>query len=158
MALTIETGAGVDGADSLVTLTEFAGHCTSYFGAELDKTDVLKEAGLRRAFIAMSGLEWSAGLWPTFGGTIPDAVKLAQSVLARVEVLKPLSLSPSVTTSGRKVLTEAKGIKWSTVGDQNTVEGSRPVVTMAMDLLRPYLAFDPSKDRAVGFGMMSVGP
>lgn len=158
MALTIETGAGVDGADSFVTLAEFASICTDYFGAELDKTDALKEAGLRRAFVAMSGLDWSAGLWSTFGGTIPAAVKTAQAVLARVEVLKPLSLSPTVALSGRKVLTEAKGIKWSMVGDQNTVEGSRPVVTMAMDLLRPYLAYDPSKDRAVGIGMMSVGP
>lgn len=158
MALIIETGASVDGADSFVTLAEFATHCLSYFGSELADGDTLKEAGLRRAFVAMSGLEWSAGLWATFGGTIPEAVKLAQSVLGRAEVLKPLSLSPTVTTSGRKVLTEAKGIKWSLIGENNTVEGSRPVVTMAMDLLRPYLAHDPSKDRIVGLGMMSVGP
>jgi len=158
VALTIEDGTDVDGADSFATLAEFATICTDYFGAELDKTNTMKEAGLRRAFIAMSGLEWSAGLWATFGGTIPDAVKTAQGVLARVEVLKPLSLSPDVTLSGRKVLTEAKGIKWAVVGDANTVEESRPVVTMAMDLLRPYLAYDPSKDRSVGFGMLSVGP
>lgn len=158
MGLTIEDGTGVAGADSFATLAEFDTACTNYFGAEVDGTDGLKEAGLRRAFVAMSGLEWSAGLWPEFGGEIPDAVKLAQSVFGRVEVLSPLSLSPTITLSGRKVLTAVEGLKWAPIGDQNTVEGSRPVVTMAMDLLRPYLAHDPSKDRSVGLGMMSVGP
>lgn len=158
MPLTIEDGTGVIGADSFTTLVEFDTHCTDYFGAEIDGSDAMKEAALRRAFVAMSGLEWAAGVWPAFGGEIPAPVRLAQSVLGRVEFQSPLSLSPTVTTSGRKVLTEVKGIKWSLVGDKNSVEESRPVVTMAMDLLRPWLEYDPSKDRFIGLGIMSVGP
>lgn len=146
MTLTIEDGTGVTGADSFNTVDECSAHATAYFGHSLSGSPADKEAALRRAFVVMSGLQWLPDLWPTFGGTIPEPVKLAQSVFARVEFQNPLSLSPDVAVSGRKVLTGVKGITWEVIGKTATVEGSRPVVTMAMDLLRPYLAVDPSRD------------
>ena len=157
MALVIETGAGIVGADSFNTVEACSAHAAAYFGASLSGNTADKEAALRRAWVFMAALDWKAGLWPTFGGTIPDAVKLAQSVLARVEFKAAGALSPEVTLSGRKVLTEVKGIKWQVVGDAATVEQSRPVVTMAMDLLRPYLAIDPARDKPLSLGFRSVG-
>jgi len=157
MTLTIEGGSDVTGADSFVTIAEFDGAMVAYFGAEVTGTDPIKEAALRRAWVAMMGFEWLPGLWKTFGGTIPDKVKLAQSILARSEAASPGSLSPSVTLAGQKVLTEVKGIRWTLTGDASTVEQSRPVVTMAMDLLRDYLAYDTARDIPVGLGFRSVG-
>jgi hypothetical protein len=129
----------------------------AYFGSSLSGSDTEKEAALRRAYLFMSALDWKAGLWPTFGGTIPDAVKIAQSVFARAEFKNVGYLSPEVALSGRKVLTEVKGIKWQVVGDADTVEESRPVVTMAMDLLKPYLATDPARDKPTMMGFRSIG-
>lgn len=158
MPLTIETGMTVSGADSFASLAELSVLCIGYFGEALSGTDVHKEAALRRAFIYMSSLDWSASVWPNFGGQIPFNVKLAQVVFARAEMEETGVLSPQVSTSGRKVLTKVGNLSWSVVGDDASVEGSRPVLTMAMDLLRPYLENDPSKDRPVGLGMMSIGP
>lgn len=157
MALTIEDGTGVAGADSFNSVADCSAHAVAYFGASLNGNTADKEAALRRAWVFMGALEWLPGLWPTFGGTIPAAVKLAQSVLARAEFKAVGALSPEVALAGRKVLTEVSGIKWSLVGDAATVEQSRPVVTMAMDLLRPYLAIDPARDRPIGLGIRSLG-
>lgn len=157
MPLVLETGAGVAGADSFVTVEQCSAHAVAYFGASLSGNAADKEAALRRAWVFMSALDWRAGLWPTFGGAIPEPVKLAQSVLARVEFKAAGALSPEVALTGRKVLTEVKGIKWQVVGDAATVEQSRPVVTMAMDLLRPYLAIDPARDKPLSLGFRSVG-
>lgn len=157
MTLTIEDGTGVSGADSFIEIADFDADMVAYFGAAMTGTDPVKEAALRRAWVAMMGLQWLDGVWPLFGGDIPDQVKLAQSIMARSELTTPGSLSPSVTLAGQKVLTEVKGIRWTVLGDVNTVEQSRPVVTMAMDLLRPWLAIDPSRDAPIGLGFRSVG-
>ncbi len=159
MPLTIEDGTDVNGADSFITIAEFSSMLTDYFAVQPEGTDPEKEAALRRSWVLMSGLEWNPSLWKTFGGSIPFNVKLAQAVLGRAEVLSPLALSPQVTLSGRKVLTEVKGIKWTLTGGKDSVEESRPVVTMAMDLLRPYLLEDPAKDKNDhNFSFMSIGP
>lgn len=157
MALVIEDGSGVTGADSFNTVAECTAHAIAYFGASLSGSDAMKESALRRAWVYMSALDWLPGLWPTFGGTIPEPVKVAQSVLARAEFKKAGALSPEVTLAGQKVLTEVKGIRWTVVGDANTVEQSRPVVTMAMDLLRPYLTIDPARDKPLSLGFRSIG-
>lgn len=145
MTLTIEDGTGVTGADSFVDVSECSAHAVAYFGASLGGSDAMKEAALRRAWVFMSALEWEEDLWPTFGGAIPEPVKLAQSVLARVEFQNVGALSPEVTVSGRKVLTEVKGIKWEVLPGTNSVEAARPVITMAADLLAPYLVRNPAK-------------
>lgn len=157
MTLTIEDGTGVTDADSFNTVAEFTAHVEAYFGESLSESDATKESAMRRAWVFMTALEWLPGLWPTFGGSIPSQVKLAQSVLARVELGSVNALSPSVTLTGQKVLTGLDSMKWEVIGDANTVEQSRPVVTMAMDLLRPYLAIDPARDRPIGLGIRSIG-
>lgn len=149
MALTLEDGTGVTGADSFVTVETCSAHAVAYFGASLAGSEADKEAALRRAWVYMSALTWNVDLWPIFGGTIPEAVKIAQSVFARAEFKNPNFLSPSEALSGRKVLSEVKGIKWDVQGAPATIEAMRPVVTMGFDLLKPYLMSNPAKGGGV---------
>jgi hypothetical protein len=156
MTLTIEDGTGVDGADSFNTVAECADHAVAYFGESLAGSDAMKESALRRAWVYMSALSWKTddegkSLWPTFGGTIPDAVRLAQSALARAEFKAVNHLSPEVTVSGKKVLTGVKGITWEVQSGPNTVEAARPVLPMVMDLLKPYLAKNPAQSGGTFF-------
>lgn len=141
MALIIENGTGVANADSFITTGEMATLETSYFGT----ASTANEPALRRAFVYMRALEWLPDTWVTFGGTIPQPVKLAQAVLARLEIATPGYLNPGVTLSQLKVLNKVGEIGWDVRGGPITVEGNRPIVTMAFDLLKPYLAKNPNK-------------
>jgi hypothetical protein len=135
VTLVIENGTGVPGADSFVTVAECEAFAAAYFGQSLAGSPANKEAALRRAFVVMSGLPWKPGVWPTFCGTIPAAVKNAQHVIARVEFQSPGSLSPVYDKSAAKVLTAAGPIQWTAKASPNTMEAARPVVTMAYDFL-----------------------
>ena len=149
--LTIEDGTGVPGADTFISVAEYADIEARYSGQALGGSVPEKEAALRRAFLYMSALEWLPDMFPRFIGDIPDAVKTAQMALARVELQTVGFLTPDVTLSGRKVLTGGKGITWTIQAAPNTVEAARPVVTFAMDLLRPYLARDPAQSGGTRF-------
>ena len=135
MALLLEDGTGVPGADSFVTVAECEAFAEAYFGASLTGSPQAKESALRRAFVVMSGLPWKPGVWPTFCGTIPDAVKNAQHVIARVEFQSPGSLSPVFDKSKAKTLTAVGSIQWTPKASPNTIEAARPAVTMALDFL-----------------------
>ena len=145
MAVTIETGAGVTGADSYITAAQFTSLEAALFTLAVTGTDAAKEVGLRRAWVYLRALDWNASTFPLFLGTIPDVVKQAQMVLARAEIESEGTLSPDVTLSGKKVLTTVGDLSWTLQSAPNTVEASRPVISMAMDLLRPYLANDPAR-------------
>jgi hypothetical protein len=136
MPLTIENGTGVSGADSFVTVAECEAFAVAYFGASLAGSAQNKEAALRRAFVLMSALPWKPELWLTFGGTIPQAVKNAQHVFARVEFQSPGALSPVYDKSQAKTLTAVGSLQWTPKAGPNTVDAARPVVTMAMDFLK----------------------
>lgn len=140
MALTIEDGTGVDGADSFVNVATFSQHADDYLDGSLSGSNTEKERALRRAWVYMGGLEWKPDYpWPTLGGTIPEKVKLAQSILARAEFKATNYLSPQVTLSESKVLNQVDAIGWSVKHGPATVEANRPVVSMAFDLLKDYL-------------------
>ena len=145
MALIIENGTGVANADSFITVAQFDSYGVEYFGAALSGSNTEKEAALRRAFAYMRALEWMPDTWVTFGGTIPNVVKLAQSVFARAEFQKVNALSPTVTLRGNKVLNKVDAIGWDVNHGPNTVDASRPIVTMGMDFLAPYLKRNPNK-------------
>ena len=135
MALIIEDGTGVAGADSFETVDACSEWAVDYFGHSLSGSPAQKEAALRRSFVIMSNLNWLDDLWPTFGGSIPDAVKSAQSVIARVEFQSPGTLSPVYNKSSAKTLTAVGSLQWTPKAGPNTIEAARPVVTMAMDFL-----------------------
>lgn len=151
MALTIEDGTGVTGADSFQTAAECESAEVLYFGTSLTATVQMRDAALRRVWVFMSALDWLDDMWSTFGGSIPNEVKNAQMALARAEITKPGYLSPQVATAGQKVLTGVKGITWDVIGNRATVEGARPVVTMAFDFLRPWLKINPAKDNVADY-------
>jgi hypothetical protein len=139
MALTIEDGSGVAGADSFLSAQDAATREGLFFGDATILDDPSGEAALRRAWVYMSGLDWKANTWASFEGEIPDAVKTAQVVLARAEFASTGVLSPSVSLSVRRVLSKAGDIAWNTPATPSSVKDFRPVVTMAFDLLKPYL-------------------
>ena len=136
MALIIENGTGVAGADSFETVEQCSAFAVAYWGQSLSGNNADKEAALRRAFVLLSVMPWLPDLWPTFGGTIPQAVKNAQSAIARVEFQSPGSLSPVYDRSQAKTLTAVGSLQWTAKAGPSTVEAARPVVTMAMDFLK----------------------
>lgn len=139
MALTIEDGTDVTGADSYVTEAEFDAEQLALFGTALTGDTATKEAAIRRAYLYMKSLAWKAGTFPLFGGTIPADIKQAQSILARAEQANPQGLQPSVVPGQQKILTRVGDIGWTPTG-QTGVDAQRSVVTMAADLLKPYLS------------------
>lgn len=155
--LVLEDGTGVVNADSFGSYEELDEFGESYFGSALTSTTALKEAALRRAFVYMAGLSWKAGLWPTFGGEIPSAVKRAQFAFARAEQQKIGVLSPTVTPQPGKILTRAGDLSWTPNTSETSVEESRPVITMAFDLLAPYLDSNPARDKGDSLILRSIG-
>lgn len=100
MALTIEDGTGVAGADSYATAAELAAYATRY-GLTVPATVADQEVLLRRAAAAMDSLNWrgtrthraqQALAWPRLGivahgevigsTVIPGQIKAGQMVLA----------------------------------------------------------------------------
>jgi hypothetical protein len=165
MALIIEDGTGVAGADSYVTVAECEAFAVKYYGASLAGSTANKEAALRRAALFMDSLPWKGhrtfgrnqGLaWPrkdvTDGegqeiseGEIPEEIKDAQHIFARAEFQNPGILAPTITLTDAKVLIEVKGIKWQPRSAPNTIEASRPVVTQAIDKVEGF--FKPSQPK-----------
>lgn len=137
MTLTIEDGTGIAGADSFATLAEWVVFDLAYFGDALTGADPLKEAAMRRAFGYLRSLNWIAD-FPTFGGTIPDAVKEAQMIFARAELAGANALQPSVTEGQSKVLVGAGSLSFQVTGSRG-VNAQRQTVTMAMDRLKGLL-------------------
>ena len=137
MALVIEDGTGIAGADSFITLAEFADSEIDYFGAEIASTAPMREAAIRRAWLYMKSLKWRDE-FPVFDGTIHEDVKTAQGILARYEVATPSGLAPSVVPGQQKVLNRVGPIAWQVTGSTG-VDAQRAVVTMAQDLLAPFL-------------------
>jgi len=99
MALIIETGSIVAGADSFATVAEFATYAGNY-GRAVPSDDEEVEALLRRAALQMDALAWNGALlspyqslsWPRYGvmidgwavpsNEVPAKVKLGQMALA----------------------------------------------------------------------------
>lgn len=139
MALTIEDGTGVTGADSFITEAEYDAAQVDYFGTALTGDTATKEAAIRRGWLYLKSLDWkSTAEYPTFGGTVPEDVKAAQAILARAEQQSPGGLQPSVIPAQQKVLNRVGEIGWKVIGATGT-DAQRNVVTMATDLLTPYV-------------------
>lgn len=139
MALTIENGTGVAGADSFITLTEYDDIHTAIFAHDEHGSTAQKEAALRRAWYYMKSLSWKSDYpFPTLGGAIPADVKTAQAILAHYELDNLNGLSPTVVPGQQKILTRVGEIGWTATG-QTGANAQRASVLMADDLLKPYL-------------------
>lgn len=131
MTLTIEDGTGVTGADSFVTTAEYEAYLLDYFG----ETVTANEPAMRRAFGYMRSLNWIDNAFPTFAGTIPQAVKDAQCVFARAETADAESLQPTLTPGQTSVLVGVDSFRWQVTG-AGGIDAQRQVVLMGMDLLK----------------------
>jgi hypothetical protein len=139
MALVIETGAGVAGADSFITAAELDAYALAYFDHSETGSAAMKDAALRRAWVYLKSLTWKEEYpFPTLGGTIPADVKLAQAVLGHYERSTPNGLQPNVVPGQQKILTRVGEIGWTPTG-QAGADAQRAVVIMANDLLKPFL-------------------
>jgi hypothetical protein len=131
MALVIEDGTGVTGADSFVTVAEYEAYVLDYFG----ETVTANEPAMRRAFGYMRSLNWIDDAFPTFAGTIPQAVLDAQSIFARAEVAEAEGLQPTLTPGQTSVLVGVDSLRWQVTGAGGT-DAQRRVVLMALDRLK----------------------
>jgi len=135
--LVIETGAGVPGADTFITVAELDAIASKYFNAPAHDGPASKEAALRRSFLYLKSLKWRDE-FPAFDGAIPDDVKLAQGILAFYEGFNPNGLQPNVVPGQQKVLIRVGELGWQAMG-QAGLDAQRAKVLMAQDLLDPYL-------------------
>jgi hypothetical protein len=113
MALIIENGTGISGADSYGTRAGLISFASSYYGETLDDVDAT-DTPMRRAWAYLNGLPWKgtktlgrdqAGAWPRTSmidcdgneiatDEIPTELVTAQYELARAEKASPGVLSP----------------------------------------------------------------
>lgn len=167
MAIIVETGANISGAEAYADAAAFDAWAANFYGAALTGTTAAKESAIRRAVVYLDALSWSgqasfgrdqALAWPrayvsdrdgfaVAANTIPPEVIEAQHMLARLELATPGALSPNVTLRDQKVLTEVRGIKWTPLAGGAVLASARPVVTMAMDRLKGLI---------MGSGMVKV--
>ena len=163
MALIIETGAGVPGADSYATVAQCEAYATAYYGASLTGSHQAKEAAMRRAAAHMNTLRWKGskahgraqGLaWPRTGvvdcegveigqGEIPVEVIQAQHEFARAEFLAPGVLSPQSNVldalRNRAKVDVIIEVGYDTSRLLPTLENVQVTVTAAMRRIECYL-------------------
>ncbi|MCY1388623.1 hypothetical protein D9M71_33980 [compost metagenome] len=135
MALTIETGQIVAGADSFATVEELVAYAADY-GRVIPADTSARESILRRAYLQMDVLPWKGqaqspdqtGSWPRVGvvkngftvpeSTIPDQIKAGQMALAteiHTDDMAPPELKKGAVTKERvegaveRQYAEAKG-------------------------------------------------
>jgi len=162
MALIIEDGTGVAGADAYADVTACSAYATAYYGSALTGSNVDKEAAIRRATAYLNGLLWKGTrtlgraqplAWPRTGVTdcesleiaddeIPQDLIYAQHELARAEFQSPGILTPAVSKANATVVREKVDVlevEYDTDNLTGSIEDVRPIVTAAMDRLKCYL-------------------
>lgn len=179
MAITVEDGSNVTGAEAWADLAAHDAWAVKFHGAASDKSEAVKEAAIRRTVAYLDGLPWKGSKangrsqalsWPRTGAAdgageviasdeIPAELITAQHMLTWAEIAAPGILNPSVKMAGEKVLTEVKGIRWTpTGGEGDSIDAHRTLVMGALDKVVGLLVKDPRdvKDRDVLF-LRSVG-
>lgn len=160
MALVIEDGSNVSGAESYVSAAEYAAFHLAYYGTAETATEAVQEAALRRAAAYLDGLSWGglkahgrlqAMAWPRSwvadaegfaidAASVPKEVKDAQMIFARLEIAEPGALAPNYTASKQKTLVEVKGIRWQAPAIAATSAASRTLVLDALSRLRGFIS------------------
>lgn len=165
MALIVEDGSNVPGADCYADVAACSAWAVLYYGSALTGSNADKEAAIRRATAYLDGLKWKGQrtygrsqsiAWPRDGvtdcegnaiasNTIPPELIFAQHVLARAEFQSPGILSPSVSL-GAVVKRERVDVieqEFDTSRLQGNIDELRPLVTMALDKIGCLLAVQP---------------
>ena len=169
MALIVETGANIPGADCYANVTACSAWAEAYFGHALTGSTADKEASIRRATAYLDGLKWKGVrtygrgqslAWPRTGvkdcegisiadNVIPAELIFAQHVLARAEFQSPGILAPSVNLGGvnKREKVDVIEVEYDTSRLQGNTDELRQIVTMAMDKLRCLLSVQPGGQR-----------
>lgn len=169
MALIIEDGTNVAGADAYASVADCSAWADEYWDGSLSGSTSKKEAAIRRAVTYLNGLKWKGKrtygrdqslAWPRSGVTdcegisiasdeIPAELIFAQHVLARVEFQKPGALSPSVNLSEvvKREKVDVIEVEYDTSRMQGNADALRKIVTMAMDEIACLLAVQPGGQR-----------
>jgi hypothetical protein len=79
------------------------------------------------------------------------AVEYATYEAAKLELATPGFFNKTFTPDQQKVLTEAKGIKWTPVGDASGADAARPISTSVEARIGHMVGRDK------GFGIRSIG-
>jgi len=163
MALIIEDGTGVAGADAYSDVASCSAYATAYYGAALTGSPADKEAAIRRATAYLNGLAWKGTrtlgraqslAWPRTGvvdceglsigdAEIPLDLIYAQHELARAEFQSPGILTPAVSKANATVVREKVDVlevEYDTDNLTGSIDEVRPIVTAAMDRLKCYLS------------------
>lgn len=164
MALIIEDGTCVPGADSWVSLADATTHFANY-GGLWTGDDSSKESALRRAALWLStGIRWNGSkacsgsmlAWPRTGtadcdgneiaaDAIPQQVIMAQLAAASAELQSPGILTPSITPGQqvRREKVDVIEVEYMTPKDMGSPDGTydpltrmRPVLTQVSDYIR----------------------
>lgn len=166
MALTVENGTGIAGADAYADVASCSAYAVNFYGSSLAGSPADKEAAIRRAFAYLSTLPWKGvrthgrdqgGAWPRTGVTdsegyaiadnvVPGEVIAAQHELARAEFQSPGILTPSATKAKAAVSMEKVDViqvEYDTDNLTGTIDDVRPTITAAMDKIKGLLASDP---------------
>lgn len=169
MALVIEDGTNVVGADAYSSVTDCSAWAVNYYGTAMNGSPADKEAAIRRAVAYLDGLKWKGVRahgrdqslsWPRDGvmdceglsiasNAIPPELIFAQHVLARVEFQSPGALSPSLNLGSviKREKVDVIEVEYDTARMQGNIEEMRQVVTMAMDKIKCLLAVQPGGRR-----------
>src|SRR6056297_2933144 len=109
MAIVVEDGSGVTGAEAWADLTAHDAWAVKFHGAASDKADAVKEAAIRRAVACLDAQPWKGNKtggrtqalsWPRDGATdgagstiaddeVPPELITAQHVLTWAEIATP---------------------------------------------------------------------
>ena len=161
MALIIETGVGIAGADSYGTRAAYIAFALAWYGEVIADTDAADPA-MRRAAAYMSSLTWKGTrtfaraqslALPRTGMTDCEAIAVgnneipldaiyAQFELARAEASSPGVLNPSLSRATATVIREKVDvieIEYDTDNLTGTIADARIIVTAAMDRLKCYI-------------------
>lgn len=169
MALTVEDGTNVAGADAYSSVADCSAWAIKYYGHALTGSPDDKEAAIRRAVAYLDGLKWKGTrthgrgqslAWPRGGVTdcegltiasdeIPDELIFAQHVLARIEFQSPGALSPSLNLGAvvKREKVDVIEVEYDTARMQGNADELRQIVTMAMDKIKCLLAVQPGGRR-----------
>ena len=154
MALIIEDGTNVVGAQAWADAATCITFAATYFGSNLTGSEADKEATILRTVNFMNNLNWKGAptngrlqelAWPRSGiddvtdSEIPREIIKAQHILARAEHAAAGTLAPSGKVADQRKKVKVDVIEVEYVDTDAGIDAQRVVVTDAMDLLAPFL-------------------
>lgn len=165
MALVVEDGSGVSGAEAYQSLAGFKTYADGRGWDYSAKSDAQIEAAIRQGstyidalyaerFTGSPATGYAQGLaWPRLNATdvygnnipsdeLPARVTQAASEAAWVSLQSPGALNKTYTPGEQKVLTQVDKIRWEVVGDASKKGAMVPVLTSAEGILWPLLKYE----------------